>query len=151
MNTRAELAIEKFKKGFNCSQAVFGSYSDQFGLDCQQAFKIAAGFGGGMRMGETCGAVTGAFMVLGLKYGNLAAEDKKSKASTYDKITEYTTRFKARNGSVVCKELLGCDISRAEGMEKAQKDGLFASVCPKMVRDAAEILEDMLMEEASIF
>ena len=149
MDTRVEQAVEKFKKGFNCSQAVFGSYSDQFGLDCQQAFKVATGFGGGMgRMGQTCGAVTGAFMVLGLKYGNATAEDKESKANTYDKVVEYTKRFKARNGSVVCKELLGCDISRPEGMEKAQKDGLFVSVCPKMVRDATEILEEMLMEDA---
>ena len=148
MNSRVELAVERFKKGFNCSQAVLGSYSEQFGLDCNQAFKVATGFGGGMRMGETCGAVTGAFMVLGLKYGNTAAEDQKSKAKTYEKVVEYVNRFKVRNGSVICKDLLVCDISRPEGMKKAQKDGLFNSVCPKMVKDAAEIPEDMLTEDA---
>lgn len=144
---RVEQAVDKFEKGFNCSQAVLGTYCEQFGLDYNAALKIATGFGGGMRMAKTCGAVTGAFMVLGLKYGNITAEDKEGKAKTYEKIGEYTKRFKARNGSVICKDLLSCDISRPEGMEKAQEDGLFNSICPKMVRDAAEILEEMLAEE----
>ncbi|MCK5173859.1 MAG: C_GCAxxG_C_C family protein [Planctomycetes bacterium] len=144
---KIEQAVERFRNGFNCSQAVLGSYCQQFGLDCEQAFKVATGFGGGMRMGETCGAVTGAFMVLSLKYGNITAEDKDAKAKTYEMVVEYANRFKARNGSVVCKELLGCDISMPDGMKKTQEDGLFDSVCPKMVRDAAEILEEMLAED----
>ena len=145
---KVERAVDRFKKGFNCSQAVLGSYCEQFGLDCEQAFKVATGFGGGMRMAETCGAVTGALMVLGLKYGNITAEDKEAKAKTYERIVEYTNRFKARNGSVVCKKLLGCDISRPDGMKKAQEDGLFDSICPKMVRDASEILEEMLADDS---
>ncbi len=148
MSSKIEQAVERFRAGFNCSQAVVGSYCEQFGLDRETAFKVATGFGGGMRMGETCGAVTGAFMVLGLKYGNATAEDKKAKVKTYERIVEYTNRFKARNGSVVCKELLGCDISTPDGMKKAQEEGLFGSVCPKMIRDAAEILEEMLAEDA---
>ena len=144
MSTKAEQAVERFKNGFNCSQAVIGSYCEQFGLDCETAFKVATGFGGGMRMGETCGAVTGAFMVLGLKYGNSTAEDKESRGKAYKKVIEYTNRFKACNGSVICKELLGCDISRPDEMKKADENGLFASVCPKMIRDAAQILEEML-------
>ena len=144
--SRVEQAVERFKDGFNCSQAVLGSYSELFGLDCERAFKVATGFGGGMHIGGECGAVTGAFMVLGLKYGNTAAEDEQAKAKTYEKAIEFSDRFKARNGSVVCKELLGCDISTPEGMKKAQEDGLFDSVCPKMVRQAAEILEEMLAE-----
>ena len=145
---RVEKAVERFKSGFNCSQAVLGSYCEQFGLDCEQAFKVATGFGGGMHIGETCGAVTGAFMVLGLKYGSTTAEDKAAKAKTYEKVVEYTNKFKARNGSVVCKELLGCDISRPDGMKKAQEDGLFDSICPRMVQGASEILEEMLVEDA---
>ncbi|MHC4124087.1 MAG: C-GCAxxG-C-C family protein [Planctomycetota bacterium] len=144
---RVEQAVERFKKGFNCSQAVLGSYCEQFGLNCETAFKVATGFGGGMRMADTCGAVTGAFMALGLKYGSITAEDKAAKAKAYEKVIEYTSRFKARNSSVICKELLGCDISTPEGMKKAQQEGLFGSVCPKMVRDAAEILEEILAEE----
>ena len=101
-----------------------------------------------MRMAETCGAVTGAFMVLGLKYGNSTAEDKEAKAKTYEKIVEYTDRFKARNDSVKCSQLLGCDISTPEGMEKAKENRLFVSVCPKLVQEAAEILEEMLEQES---
>ncbi len=69
MSAKSVEAVERFKKGFNCSQAVLGSFSKQFGLDCDKASKVATGFGSGMRMGGTCGAATGAFMVLGLKYG----------------------------------------------------------------------------------
>ena len=71
---KVEQAVERFKSGFNCSQAVLGSYCEQFGLDCEKAYKVATGFGGGMHIDSVCGAVTGAFMVLGLKYGNTAAE-----------------------------------------------------------------------------
>ena len=146
MSAKSEQAVERFGKGFNCSQAVLSSYSEQFGLDCEKAFKVATGFGGGMRMGDTCGAVTGAFMVLGLKYGNTTAEDKKAKAKTYKKVEEYTKRFKARNDSVMCRELLGCDLTTPEGMKEAQDKGLFSSICPRMVREAVEILEEMMNE-----
>jgi C_GCAxxG_C_C family probable redox protein len=145
--SRVEQAADRFKKGFNCSQAVLGSYCQQFGLDRETAFKVATGFGGGMHINSVCGAVTGAFMVLGLKYGNTTAQDKEAKAKTYEKVVEYTNRFKARNGSVICGDLLGCDISRPGGMKKAQENALFDSVCPKMVHDAAEILEEMLAED----
>ena len=85
MSAKTEEAVKRFKKGFNCSQAVFSSYSEQFGLDGDVACKVATGFGGGMRMAGTCGAVTGAFMVLGLKYGNSPEKDKKAKENTYKK------------------------------------------------------------------
>ena len=147
MSSKVEKAVERFNNGFNCSQAILGSYSEEFGLDCEKAFRVATGFGGGMRMGDTCGAVTGAFMVLGLKYGNTTAENQQAKNKTYGKIEEYTVRFSARNGSVLCRELLGCDISRPEGRKKAQDDGLFSTICPEMVKNAAEILEEMLAEE----
>jgi C_GCAxxG_C_C family probable redox protein len=146
MSTKTEEAVKRFKKGFNCSQAVFSSYSEQFGLDSDVACKVATGFGGGMRMAGTCGAVTGAFMVLGLKYGNSPEKDKNAKANTYEKIEDFTNRFKARNNSVICGDLLGCDISTPEGMKQAKGKGLFSSLCPKLVQDAAEILEEMLNE-----
>lgn len=146
MSAKSKQAVERFRKGFNCSQAVLGSYSKQLGLDCEKAFKVATGFGGGMRMGDTCGAVSGAFMVLGLKYGNTTAEDKERKANTYKKVEEYIKRFKVRNDSVMCRELLGCDLSTPEGMKEAQDKGLFSSICPQMVQDAVEILEEMMNE-----
>jgi C_GCAxxG_C_C family probable redox protein len=148
MSAKFQQAVERFRNGFNCSQAVLSSYSEQFGLECGKAFKVATGFGGGMRMGGTCGAVSGALMVLGLKYGNTTAEDKEAKAKTYTKVEEYTKRFKARNGSVTCRELLGCDLSTPEGMKEAKDKGLFSSICPRIVQDAVEILEEMLAENS---
>jgi arsenate reductase len=139
----AEAALSRFAEGFNCAQAVFSVYAGHFGFDRDTALKLAAGFGGGMgRMASTCGAVTGAFMVLGLQYGGVTA-DREAKEAIYAHIREFARRFNARNGSSVCRELLGCDISDAEGFRRAQESGVFTGVCPKFVRDACEILEDM--------
>ena len=146
MNSKIETAAERFDKGFNCSQAVLSSFCEQFGLDYETALKIATGFGGGMHINGTCGAVTGAVMVLGLKYGN-TGEDKQAKEKTYKKVIKFANRFSARNDSVKCYDLLGCDITTLEGVQIAREKGLFDSVCPKIVRDAAEILEEMLEQE----
>ena len=143
---KAGCTVDRFRTGFNCSQAVVVSYSEEFGVDIEVAAKMATGFGGGMRMGETCGAVTGAFMVLGLKCGNATAEDKEAKSATYKLVKDFTKRFKERNGSVLCKELLGFNLSTPAGMEGAQEKGVFSSTCPKMVQEAVEILEEMLRE-----
>lgn len=141
-----EQAVEKFEKGFNCSQAILSSFSEQFGLDYKTALEIATGFGGGMHINGTCGAVTGAFMVLGLKYGN-TEENKQAKENTYKKVIEFASRFSARNGTVKCHDLLGCDITTREGLEIARQKGVFSSICPKLVQNAAEILEEMLKEK----
>ena len=141
------IAVESFREGLNCSQAIVAAYCQQFGLDRRMGAKVATGFGGGMRMAGACGAVTGAFMILGLKYGNTTAQDQPAKANTYKMVKEFTKRFKARNGSVICKDLLKKDISTGEGMKQAQESGDFSKRCPQMVKDAAEILEKMLAED----
>ncbi len=147
MSANSEQAVNNFKEGSNCSQAVISVYAEQLGLSRKMASRIARGFGGGMgRMAQTCGAVTGAFMVLGLKYGNDDIHDKEAKERIYGLVREFTRRFENRNGSIVCRELLGCDISKPEGAMSAKENGLFASVCPKLVRGAAEILDEMINE-----
>jgi C_GCAxxG_C_C family probable redox protein len=121
---------------------VLSSYAE--GIDQETALKIASGFGGGMgRMAETCGAVTGAMMILGLRFGG-TTPDREAKESVYARIRDFADRFQARNGSLVCRILIGCDISTPEGYEMAQEKSLFTTTCPKFVRDAAEILEEML-------
>ena len=147
MSAKSEQAANCFEEGFNCSQAVLSIYAEEFGLSRQTALKIACGFGGGMgRMGLTCGAVTGAFMVIGLKYGNVDANEKEIKEKTYGLVREFASRFEKRNGSSICRELLGCDISEPEGLRSAKENGLFTSVCPRLVREAVEILEEMMNE-----
>ncbi|MHB8157724.1 MAG: C-GCAxxG-C-C family protein, partial [Desulfocucumaceae bacterium] len=109
--------------------------------------KIATPFGGGMAsQGETCGAVTGALMVIGLRYGNISnwrGEDA-AKDKTYATAMELISRFKSINGTVRCKELLGCDLSTPEGRELSKERNLFTTLCPKFVRDAAEIVKELL-------
>ncbi|HGJ65852.1 TPA: C_GCAxxG_C_C family protein [bacterium] len=138
-------AIRCFSNGFNCSQSVFSAFANELGLDKKTALKIGSPFGAGMaRMAETCGAVTGAFMVIGLKYGKFKIDDNEAKEKTYKLVQEFVIKFKERNGSIVCKELLGCDIGTTEGMKIAKEKGLFNTDCPKFVRDAVEILEEIL-------
>jgi C_GCAxxG_C_C family probable redox protein len=141
---RVEQAVSCYKGGFSCAPAVLSAYASEFGLDIETALKIATGFGAGMgRMGETCGAVTGAFMVIGLKYGKSKADDNQAREKTYELVREFVSRFKARNGSIVCKELLGCDLSTPEGMKLAKETGVAATLCPKFVQNAAEILKEI--------
>lgn len=142
---RVERAVSCFEEGFSCSQAVCSAFGPQFGLNREMALKVSGVFGGGLgRMGETCGAVTGALMVIGLKYGNIRAEDKKTKLKAYSFVREFVDEFKLRNGSITCRELIDCDISTPEGMKLAEKKELFATLCPKFVHDAAEIIEHIL-------
>ena len=106
--------------------------------------KLASGFAGGMRLAQTCGAVTGAFMVLGLKHAGPNSDQRDSRENVYTAIRAFAAQFQQRNHTVVCKELLGCDISTPQGMQQAIREGLFRTICPEVVRDAAEILEEML-------
>ena len=140
-----ELAVSCFEEGFSCSQAVLSAYGPQLGLDRELALRVAGVFGGGMgRMGHTCGAVTGAFMVIGLKRGVTEADDEQTKEEAYRLVKEFDHMFRSRNDSIVCRELLGCDIATPEGRSVATQKNLFTTLCPRFVRDAAEILERIL-------
>jgi len=137
-----EDAVARFDDGNSCAQAVFTTYAEKLGMDRQTALKVSAGFGGGMgRMAGTCGALTGAFMALGLKYGG---PDSKSKDKTYELVRKLADRFRARHGSLECRELLGCNLSTPEGRKHAIEQRLHSTVCTQIVRDAAEILEELL-------
>ncbi len=141
----AERAKELFIQGFSCSQAVLAAFGEQFGLSRELALRIAGAFGGGIgRTGETCGAVTAAIMVLGLKFGCTIAGDLKARENAYTVAREFMHRFKGRNISVLCRDLLDCDISTSEGMKRAKEEGLIKQHCPRFVQDAAEILDQLI-------
>ena len=145
MNPNAQKAQTMFQEGFNCAQAVLAACGEPRGLSHDVALHVAGPFGGGMAgMGETCGAVTGAFMVIGLKYAKTTPEDDLSKQNGYQLVRQFTARFKERNQTICCRELLGCDISTPQGMDRAKTMGLFKTICPKLVHDAAEIVEELL-------
>ncbi len=139
-------ASQLFRNGCACSQAILAVYGPPLGLAPKTALQIASGFAGGMRRAETCGAVTGAFMVLGLRHTGDHCEVAQGRAEVYRRVVEFAKKFQERNGSIVCRELLGCDISTPEGMKQAQERNLFQTTCVKMVEAAAEILEGMEAE-----
>ena len=144
---KGEIASKTFESGFNCAQSVFTTFCEDFGLDKELGLKIASSFGGGMgHLGEACGAVTGALMALGLKYGQTKQEDKESKELNYKLDKEFAARFKKLNGSINCSELLGYDLTDEKQFKEAKENGICKRMCPKFVKDAANLLEEMLKE-----
>lgn len=143
--SKAEKAKKQFDKGFSCAPAVLSAHSEQFGLGKELALKIACGFGGGIgRMGRTCGAVTGAIMVIGLKHGQADVNDEESRQETHKLVKEFIDRFTALHGSIECRELIGYDLSNSAELKAARKSGVFESKCSGFVYDAARIPEDIL-------
>jgi C_GCAxxG_C_C family probable redox protein len=145
MTNPSEIAVARFHQDFNCSQSVFVAFAPQLGLDESQALKLASPFGGGVaRRAQTCGAVTGALMALGLARG---ADTPAGKEDAYRLGQEFLQRFESLHATILCRELLGCDISTPEGRQKAREQGAFTALCPLFVRDAAEIAGAMLAEK----
>jgi C_GCAxxG_C_C family probable redox protein len=147
MESRIEDAMDRFKRGFNCAQAVFSAYAPSAGVGEEVALKISTGFGAGMgRQQEVCGAVTGAFMVLGSKRGMTDTADTAGKETTYAQVREFTQRFCRLHGSISCRELLGCDINTEEGKRIYSERRLSALVCLPCVQDACKIIEEIAVE-----
>jgi len=145
MSDKIEESVGRFREGYNCSQAILSTYGGELGLERETALKAAAALGGGMgALGEVCGAVTGAMLVIGLKHGYTMPKDKETKEKTYARVRDFAGRFRQRNGSLLCRDLLGCDLTTAEGVAMAREKRLFTERCPGFVREAAEILEDVL-------
>ena len=141
MTKKADLVKERFPLNFNCAQTVFSLFAADLGLNEQTALKIASGFGGGMDCAETCGAVTGAYMVIGLKHGH-SSTDPDEKANTKMKIKRFNDLFREKHGSLTCKVLTGFDISTPEGADLAQEAGVFMNKCPEFIQTACNILEE---------
>jgi C_GCAxxG_C_C family probable redox protein len=146
--TKADDAHRSFLKRFTCSAAVFSAFSQELGLDPGTAKKIACGFGAGIsKTGNICGAVSGAIMVIGLKYGKCREGDDAATDKTRALTRRFIEEFLEKNGSVNCTELLGFDLSRPDEYAAAQESGIFLERCPLLVRDAADILEKLLVDK----
>jgi C_GCAxxG_C_C family probable redox protein len=142
---RSQKAVSYFNNGYNCSQAVFAAFAPELGVPENIALKIGCPFGAGMgRMQETCGAVTGAFMVIGLKCGKSNPGEEHLKQLSYELVNKFTEMFKSRNKTIKCRDLIDIDLSTKEGFERARELGIFDKLCVKFVRDAAEIVETIL-------
>ena len=149
MPSKPDAAVECFMNGFNCAQAVFSTYAEDVGVNRNDALRTACGFGAGMgRRQETCGAVTGAYLVIGGKFGKCKKEDTDSAEKTYALVDEFANQFIAKHGSVSCKELLSCNLKTAEGQKIFKENNFKTTRCARYVHDAAEIVETMLDEHA---
>jgi C_GCAxxG_C_C family probable redox protein len=138
-------ADNQFEKGYSCAPSVLSAYSERFGLDKELALKIACGFGGGIgRTGRTCGAVTGAVMVIGLKHGQADVSDDESRQETHRLAKEFIDKFEALHGFVECRQLIGYDLGNPAEFEAARASSYVERKCRGFVQDAARILEDVL-------
>lgn len=149
MESRVEKAKELFKSGYNCSQAVFMTYADLFGMDADTAAKVSAGLGGGVgRLREVCGAVTGMSLLAGLKYGATDGKDSGAKQQTYEVVRELVDEFKKTNKSIVCRELLGlAQAEKSAEPEKRNEEYYKKRPCVEIVADAARAVEAVLFAE----
>ncbi len=140
--TRAEAALAATREEFSCAQAVFATFAREMGMEESAALRIAGALGGGMaRTGETCGAVSGALLVIGLRHGMTRAGDTPQKDRAYAAGLEFVSAFRRRFADMRCKDLLGVDISSPGGLQQARDTGVFEDRCPLFVAGAVEILE----------
>ncbi|MBD5489571.1 MAG: EAL domain-containing protein [Lachnospiraceae bacterium] len=145
--THKEKAEQLLHQQYHCSQALFGAYAEELGLDLKTAFKISTCFGGGMRQGGTCGCITAGLLVLGLAMGFYDAQDKEREIYGNKKTAEFIRMFEERmQGEVFCRDILGEDISKPEGMAAIRKEGLILKKCPRALNVAIDILDELLEE-----
>ncbi len=144
---RKEEAQQSFQKGNNCAQSVLTAYAEPMGFDPKMAHALTSGFGAGMgRLQETCGAVTGAFMVIGLHNSEKIQEHAQSKAASVLMIQQFTKSFTAVHGSIKCGELLQCNLNTIEGQARFKEQELGKRICEACVGDSVELLDKMLFD-----
>jgi len=145
MTHKDDAALRMTENHYSCSQAVLSSYGGELGLSAEQILKLAVPFGGGIGgQGKTCGAITGALMIIGLLEGSNDPGNREAKQHVYARVQEFCARFQARNGSCDCRDLLGVDLSQPGGYDLARERNRFKTVCPQYISSAVEILEEML-------
>lgn len=145
--TPADDAVELFQNGCACSQAVLAAFAPRFGMDTEQALRVATCFAGGMRRAETCGAVTGALMVIGLATAGDECRTADGRGPAYATAATFSDAFRQAHGALECRTLLGCDVSTEEGKRIAAERNLTKTLCPEFVRFAAEWLDRSLPGE----
>lgn len=145
--SRVKYAVNLFERGYNCAQSVFAAYAELFGMDMQTALKMSSAMGGGVgRMREICGTVSAMALLAGLKEGNDDPDNEAAKEHIYALVRKMSAQFKDKQGTLICRELLGI-----EGMEESAKPSIrtpefYASrPCGRIIACAAEIIEKELL------
>lgn len=149
MNSKDQDARENFKCGYNCAQSVFLAYAQDYGFDKETALKLSSSFGGGMgRLREVCGAVSAIFMAAGLESGYCSNNNDEEKAKHYELIQKLAKEFKERNGSIICRELLGLNEENSSPIPSKRTEQYYKErPCEKFVADACIIFDKYLAEK----
>ena len=149
MSEKTRHANERFNSGFNCSQSVLSAFAEDFGLSRDSCLRLASPFGSGIaRMQETCGAVTGALMAIGLKYGKGENGTEDDKTIAYRQSQFLVKKKKKRNTTICCRQLLdGYDMNSPQEMAKIMELDLYNNYCLKYIQDAVEITETILSDK----
>lgn len=144
---KSDLAKKYFRDGYNCAQSTFCAFAEDLGIDFETALKLSSSFGGGMgRLREVCGALSAMFMIAGLKYGYTSNNDDIAKEKHYALIQELAQKFEEKNGSMICRTLLGLgEGADVPTPEKRTEEYYATRPCEKIIGNAAEIIEKYLM------
>lgn len=143
MDTATQDTVALFNRGLNCAQTVLSFFCEKYGVSKELAYKLANGLGSGVRSGEVCGAVLGAVIVVGLKHGQHTPDDLETKGYCNGKTDEFLNAFRSANGSIICRELLGCNISTKKGLDYAERHDLYNTICLEKVKNAILLLEEL--------
>ncbi len=135
---------QQFRQSIHCSQVVLMEWAGALGYDREEAARMAAPFGGGMFRGDTCGAVAGALVAVGMRYGHCRPGDTEGNAAMMTKVKAFQDAFLARHGSLTCRDLCGYDFSQPGQLEQAMASGVLFRCCPDFVRSALEILDEIM-------
>jgi C_GCAxxG_C_C family probable redox protein len=140
--SNVEKAVELFDR-FNCAQSVFAACGPSEGVSEQVCLLVAGPFGGGLgRTGETCGAVTGALMALGVRHGQgMVTDPAAARGPLYDRVAAFLDAFRERHGAITCRELTGCDLRTPGGRTEFSSRDLHHTLCSKLVACAVEMVE----------
>lgn len=148
MSVKGEKAKKLFEEGYNCCQSVVGAFCEDFGMDFNTTIKMVSTLGAGMgRMREVCGAVSGMFIVLGMKEGYNDPKAFDEKKEVYEKVQNLAKEFQNKNGSIICRELLGLNIKTDNPTPSKRTDEYYKKrPCGEIVKIAADILEKELLK-----
>ncbi|MEE4260276.1 MAG: C-GCAxxG-C-C family protein [Bacteroidales bacterium] len=142
--SKPQKAIKAFRKGYNCAQSVLSVYADELQFDKDLSMEIASGFGAGMgRIQETCGAVTGAFMVIGIYNSKKYTDQARGREESIHMIQDFNEQFVELHASTKCRDLLKCDLKTTAGQHYFATNKLSEKVCEKCVANAVEIIENL--------
>lgn len=150
--SKGDIAYDNFLSGYNCTQAVTLAFAEEIGLDVESLAKLSSGFGGGMgRLREVCGTFSGVVMVVSQLYGYSEPKNLTGKKELYEKIRALAERFRADNGSIICRELLGLEKAEVSAAPEPRTPEYYKKrPCPELCRYAANLLEDFIRENPPV-